>query len=137
MSYSSDPNQSIGRAIIYQTVSTIAVAIVGVIHVVIAIVEMFFWETPLIYKGLGFIADIAHQVAPIVNNAGLYNAFIASGLFWGAFNQDSSIRLFFLVCVIVAGIYGAVTLRPTTLVLQTLPAAIALILVWLHSRSKL
>jgi len=118
-------------------VAIIAVAIVGVTHVAIAMVEMFFWETPFIYERLGFTVNIAHQVAPIVNNAGLYNAFIAAGLFWGAFNQNRSIRLFFLVCVIVAGIYGAVTLRPTTLVLQTLPAAIALILVWLHSRSKL
>jgi len=118
-------------------VAIIAVAIVGVTHVAIAMVEMFFWETPFIYERLGFTASIAHQVAPIVNNAGLYNAFIAAGLFWGAFNENRSIRLFFLVCVIVAGIYGAVTLRPTTLVLQTLPAAIALILVWLHSRSKL
>ncbi|MBG1269026.1 DUF1304 domain-containing protein [Nostoc sp. WHI] len=117
-------------------VAVIAVAIVGVIHVAIAIAEMFFWETPFIYERLGFTPDIAHQVAPIVKNAGLYNAFIAAGLFWGAFNENRSIRLFFLVCVVVAGIYGAVTLRPTTLVLQTLPAAIALILVWLDSRSN-
>ncbi len=117
-----------------KTVTTIAVAIVGVIHVAIAMVEMFFWETPFIYERLGFIPDIAHQVSPIVNNAGLYNAFIAAGLFWGAFNPNRSIRLFFSVCVIVAGLYGAVTLSPTTLLLQTLPATIALILVWLtHS----
>ncbi|MEH1941476.1 MAG: DUF1304 domain-containing protein [Nostoc sp.] len=121
-----------------KTVTTIAVAIVAVIHVAIAMVEMFFWETPFIYERLRFTPDIAHQVAPIVNNAGLYNAFIAAGLFWGAFNQNRSIRLFFSVCVIVAGLYGAVTLSPTTLLLQTLPATIALILVWLaHSRSKL
>ncbi|MBD2243475.1 DUF1304 domain-containing protein [Nostoc sp. FACHB-888] len=121
-----------------KTTATIAVAIIGFIHVAIAMVEMFFWQTSLIYERLGFNADIAHQVAPIVNNAGLYNAFIAAGLLWGAFNQNRAIRLFFLVCVIVAGVYGAVTLKPTTLVLQTLPATIALILIWLaHSRSKL
>jgi putative membrane protein len=121
-----------------KTVTTIPVAIVGVIHVAIAMVEMFFWETPFIYARLRFTPDIAHQVAPIVNNAGLYNAFMAAGLLWGAFNQNRSIRLFFLVCVIVAGLYGAVTLKPTTLVLQTLPATIALIFVWqAHSQFKL
>lgn len=121
-----------------KTTTTIAVAIVGVIHVAIAMVEMFFWETAFIYERLGFTADIAHKVAPIVNNAGLYNAFLAAGLLWGAFNQNRSIRLFFLVCIIVAGLYGAITLSPTTLLLQTLPATIALILVWLaYSSSKL
>lgn len=121
-----------------KTVTTIAVAIVGVIHVAIAMVEMFFWETPFIYERLGFTPNIAHQVTPIVNNAGLYNAFLAAGLLWGAFNQNRSIQLFFLVCIIVAGLYGAVTLKPTTLKLQTLPATIAIILVWqAYSQSKL
>ncbi|MEP0870034.1 DUF1304 domain-containing protein [Trichocoleus desertorum AS-A10] len=117
-----------------QTVSTIVVAIVGFIHIAISVVEMFFWQTPSVYGRLGFSADIASQVAPIVNNAGLYNAFLAAGLLWGAFEQNISIPIFFLACVIVAGLYGAVTLKPTTLVLQTLPATIALIIVWLaHS----
>ncbi|HLO51441.1 MAG TPA: DUF1304 domain-containing protein [Kamptonema sp.] len=114
-----------------KTISTIAVSIVGILHIVISMVEMFFWQTPLVYQRLGFTADIASQVAPIVNNAGLYNAFIAAGLLWGAFNQNRSIRLFFLICVVIAGLYGAVTLKPTTLLLQTLPAAIALIIIWL------
>lgn len=114
-----------------QTASTIAVAIVGVVHVAIAVVEMFFWKVPTIYKRLGFTADIANQVAPIVNNAGLYNAFIAAGLFWGTFSHQTSVQVFFLVCVVIAGLYGAVTLKPTTLVLQSLPATVALILIWL------
>ncbi|MCY7323047.1 MAG: DUF1304 domain-containing protein [Phormidesmis sp. CAN_BIN36] len=114
-----------------QTASIIAVAVVGFIHVVIAVVEMFFWRVPTVYERLGFTADIASQVAPIVSNAGLYNAFIAAGLFWGAFSQQASIQVFFLVCVVIAGLYGAATLRPTTLVLQSFPAIVALILVWL------
>lgn len=114
-----------------QTASTIAVAMVGIVHVAIAVVEMFFWKIPAIYERLGFTADIASQVAPIVSNAGLYNAFIAAGLFWGAFSQQASIQVFFLVCVVIAGLYGAATLKPTTLVLQSFPATVALILVWL------
>ena len=114
-----------------QTASIIAVAVVGFIHTVIAVVEMFFWRVPTVYERLGFTADIASKVAPIVSNAGLYNAFIAAGLFWGAFSQQASIQVFFLVCVVIAGLYGAATLKPTTLVLQSFPATVALILVWL------
>jgi len=121
-----------------QIISNIVTAIVGVIHVAISIVEMFFWQTPTIYERLGFTNEVARQVSPIVNNAGLYNSFIAAGLFWGAINQNRSVRLFFLVCVVIAGLYGAVTLKPTTLLLQTLPAVVALIFIWLaHSQSKL
>ncbi len=112
-------------------VASVSVAIVAVIHIVIAAVEIFFWETPAIYERLNFTAEVAKQVTPIVQNAGLYNSFVAAGLIWGAFTKDSfQIRLFFLICVIIAGIFGAFTLRPTTLLLQTAPAFIALVIVW-------
>jgi putative membrane protein len=113
-------------------VTTITVLVVAVIHVVISIVEMFFWETPLVYQRLDFTADIAKQVAPIVQNAGLYNGFIAAGLIWAAFAKSNTVRLrvFFLVCVIIAGIFGALTLKWTTLALQTLPGFVALAFVW-------
>lgn len=94
---------------------------------------MFLWEKPPVHQRLGFTADTAVQVAPIVKNAGLYNGFIAAGLIWGAFTESNflAIRVFFLVCVFIAGVFGALTLKSTTLVLQALPASIALILVWL------
>ncbi|MGF1934015.1 MAG: DUF1304 domain-containing protein [Nostoc sp. ChiQUE02] len=116
-----------------QIVATIAIAFVAFIHIVISVVEMFLWKNPVVHQRLGFTADIASQVAPIVKNAGLYNGFIAAGLIWGAFTKSDvlSIRVFFLVCVVIAGIFGALTLKRTTLVLQTLPASIALIFVWL------
>lgn len=116
-----------------QTVATIAVVFVAVVHIIISIVEIFLWEKPPVYERLGFTADVARQVTPIVRNAGLYNSFIAAGLIWGAFTKSDplSVRVFFLVCVVIAGIFGALTLKRTTLVLQTLPASIALILVWL------
>ena len=63
-----------------QPITTIPVLVVAVIHVVIAIVEMFFWKNPLVYQRLNFTTDVANQVAPIVQNAGLYNGFIAAGL---------------------------------------------------------
>jgi putative membrane protein len=121
-------------------ITTIALIIVALIHTLIAAVEIFFWQVPAIHERLGYSAEIAAQVAPIVQNAGLYNSFIAAGLFWGAFTQNCTvqIRYFFLSCVVIAGIFGAVTLRPTTLILQTLPALIALALNWkMQSRSQL
>ncbi|MEH2154035.1 DUF1304 domain-containing protein [Nostoc sp.] len=119
--------------------STVAVLIVAAVHIAISVVEIFFWENPLVYQRLDFTAEIASKVAPIVQNAGLYNSFIAAGLIWGAFAKSNSleIRVFFLVCVIIAGVFGALTLKWTTLVLQTLPAFVALAVVWLaHSRLK-
>lgn len=120
-----------------QIVATTAVAFVAFVHIVILVVEMFLWKNPLVYERLGFTIDVANQVAPIVKNAGLYNGFIAAGLIWGAFTKSDflSIRVFFLVCVVIAGIFGALTLRPTTLVLQTLPASIALIFVFIGANS--
>jgi putative membrane protein len=116
-----------------QIIATIAVVFVAVIHIFISVVEILLWEKPLVHQRLGFTADVANQVAPIVKNAGLYNSFIAAGLIWGAFTTSNflSIRVFFLVCVVIAGIFGALTLKRTTLVLQTIPASIALLFVWL------
>ncbi|WP_088891483.1 DUF1304 domain-containing protein [Leptolyngbya ohadii] len=113
-------------------VTKIALILVALIHVAIAAVEIFFWQVPAVYQRLNFSSEVAAQVAPIVQNAGLYNSFIAAGLFWGAFGRSctTQIRYFFLVCVAIAGLFGAVTLRPTTIVLQTFPAAIALFLTW-------
>jgi putative membrane protein len=118
------------------TLATVTVAIVALIHILISVVEIFFWTNPVIYERLGFTPDVANQVAPIVQNAGLYNGFIAAGLLWSAFAKEYALPLktFFLVCVAIAGIFGAITLRPTTLALQTLPALLALILVWIAQK---
>ncbi|MCW5316625.1 DUF1304 family protein [Nostoc sp. KVJ3] len=116
-----------------QIIATISVIFVAVVHIIISVVEIFLWGNPFVHQRLGFTADGAELVAPIVKNAGLYNSFIAAGLIWGAFAKSDflSVRVFFLVCVVIAGIFGALTLKKTTFVLQTLPASIALIFVWL------
>ena len=115
--------------------STIAaglVWLVAAIQLAIAIVEICFWKVPAVHSRLGFNAIDAEKVAPIVANAGLYNSFLAAGLIWGvmAGAGGSHIVVFFLACVVVAGIFGAVTLKPTTLALQTVPGALALAAVW-------
>src|SRR4051812_10998590 len=88
--------------------AAVAVGILAVIHLGISAVEMFFWLNPAVYQRLGFSAEQASKAHPIVMNAGLYNGFVAAGLFWGAFGGDRSfqVRVFFLSCVIIAGIFG-------------------------------
>jgi putative membrane protein len=107
---------------------------VAFVHVLISSVEMFSWCKPFVHERLGFRDDEARKVAPIVGNAGLYNGFLAAGLMWGLLSDGDStpIKVFFLACVIVAGVFGAVTLSWKTLVLQTLPAAAALLFIWVQ-----
>ncbi len=114
-------------------IANLFVVIVALVHILILVVEMFFWKEPVIHQRLGFTLDEAIKVAPIVANAGLYNGFITAGLIWGLVSgkNGDAIKVFFLVCVIIAGIFGAVTLKWTTLLIQTAPGAIALFLVWI------
>jgi putative membrane protein len=114
----------------------------GLIHFGFAVGEIFF-TTCLLEELFGFSPEDAIKTAPIAQNAGIYNSFIAAGLFWSVFAQENAfqLRLFFLICVAIAGIFGALTLPskdPTqprnikTLFLQTLPATIAIVLVWIN-----
>jgi putative membrane protein len=112
----------------------VVVGLVAAVHVAIFAVEMFLWKNPKVHgrlERLAFSQEEANKVAPIVANAGLYNLFIAAGLVWSLFPtgyaQDA--KLFFLTCAAIAGVYGAVTLKWTTIVLQTLPALLAMLLV--------
>ena len=119
--------------------AAIFVGLTAAIHVAISVVEMFLWTRPEVYRRLelGLDQDQARAIKPIVQNVGLYNAFLVAGLIWGLFAGQMAfpIRVFFLSCVIIAGIFGALTLKKsTTLVLQSLPATIALVLTYL-SRS--
>lgn len=118
-------------------IEMIAAEIVAASQSLIALVEMGFWMRPAVHTRLFFGEEDARKVAPIVRNAGLYNAFLAAGLVWGfAAGPDRAwIFSFFLVCVAIAGIFGAFTLKsrspfPLTLLIQTRPAAIGLAAIW-------
>lgn len=114
-------------------VATLLIALVALVQSIIALVEIFLWNVPAVHSRLDFTATEAKRVAPIVANAGLYNSFLAAGLVWALLSRPGrrDIGIFFLTCVIVAGVFGAATLRPTTLLLQTLPGAAALAAVWM------
>jgi putative membrane protein len=112
-------------------IATIVVLGVGAIQLLIAVAEIFFWKHPKIYGRLDkfkFTDEEARKIAPIIANAGLYNAFIGAGLIWATLCVAShpSLQVFFLSCVFIAGIFGAITLKPTTLFFQSLPAAFGL-----------
>jgi putative membrane protein len=110
------------------TIAAVLVAVVAAIHVYIVILEMFLWRTPRGLKSFGTTQAFADESATLAANQGLYNGFLAAGLIWGLFAGDP-VKIFFLVCVIVAGAFGAATVSRRILWIQALPAAIALALV--------
>lgn len=118
-------------------ITNLFVAFVALVHITLCVVEIFFWKEPVIHERLGYSLEEVLKVAPIVANVGLYNGFLAAGLIWGLIwgKNGDAIKTFFLVCVMIAGIFGAATLTRTPLLIQTAPGAIALFLV-LISKSK-
>ncbi len=112
-------------------IAQVSVIIVALIHALISISEIFLWKKPVVHERIGFNQAEADKAAPIVAKAGLYNGFITVGLIWGLLTSTNapSIQLFFLTCIFVAGVFGAVTLKWTTLILQTLPSLAALVAV--------
>jgi putative membrane protein len=116
-----------------QMIANVAVAVVALLHVAFLVLEMFFWTKPLGRRVFGLTRELADASAPLAANQGLYNGFLAAGLIWSLFATTAAmqLKLFFLGCVLVAGIFGAVTAKRSILFVQALPAAIALALVWL------
>ena len=113
-------------------IPNVAVALVAIEHVYILILEMFFWNKPLGMKTFSLTQEFADASQALAANQGLYNGFLAAGLFFGLFTGNRTFKLFFLACVIVAGIFGAATGAPKIFFTQALPAIIALALVlWL------
>ena len=109
--------------------TTIAISLVILLHVLFMALEMFLWNTPFGRKTFGLKEEYAKQSAPLAANQGLYNGFLAAGLLWGLVSTGGFDALvFFLSCVIIAGIYGAITAKVSILWLQALPAAIAMFL---------
>lgn len=112
-------------------VANLLVVIVAVLHIGFLALEMFFWDHPVGRKRFGLTPEFSKASASLAANQGLYNGFLAAGLIWGLITGDIAIRIFFLVCVLIAGIYGGFTARRTILYVQALPALLALIAVYL------
>lgn len=114
--------------------TTAAISIVIVLHILFLVLEMFLWNTPLGRKTFGLKEDYARQSATLAANQGLYNGFLAAGLLWGLVSTGGTdAMIFFLSCIIIAGIYGAATANRMILFLQALPAAVAMALLILNN----
>jgi putative membrane protein len=116
-------------------VANILVALVALLHIWFMVLEMFLWTKPQGLKTFGQTLDKARDSAVLAANQGLYNGFLAAGLIWGLLHPviavGFQIKVFFLLCVIVAGLYGAATVSRKILMVQAAPAVLALILLWL------
>jgi putative membrane protein len=116
-------------------IANFLVAVVAALHAFFLVLEMFLWTRPLGLKIFRNEIEKARDSAVLAANQGLYNGFLAAGLVWGLFHPNPAfafqIKVFFLLCVIVAGAYGAATVSRRILYVQAAPAALALILLWL------
>ena len=114
-------------------VANVVVGLVALLHVYFLVLEMFFWDKPAGLRAFGQTKEAATASKVLAANQGLYNGFLAAGLFWGLTlgAGGTSIKVFFLCCVLVAGLYGAATASRKILFVQATPAAIGLALVLL------
>jgi putative membrane protein len=115
------------------TAAQIAVALVAALHVYFLVLEMFLWTKPFGRRVFRLREEVAQASAPLAMNQGLYNGFLAAGLVWGLVQGPAGfqIQIFFLTCVVIAGVFGAITANRAILWVQALPGAIALLLVLL------
>lgn len=109
------------------------ITLIAVLHLGFLVLEMFFWTKPLGLRVFRQSIEQAQASATLAANQGLYNGFLAAGLFWGLIHPTAEVayqlKVFFLGCVLVAGVYGAISVNKRILFVQALPAVIALALV--------
>jgi len=112
-------------------IANILTGIVALLHLGFLILEMFLWDHPFGRKRFGMTPEYSKASASLAANQGLYNGFLAAGLVWGLVSGDFGVKAFFLICVLVAGLYGGLTTKRTILYLQALPGLLALAFVYL------
>ena len=119
-------------------VADVVIGIVALLHVYFLVLEMFLWDKPAGLRAFGQTPEAAASSKVLAANQGLYNGFLAAGLAWGLLQgaDGTPVKVFFLCCVLVAGLYGAATASRKILFVQALPAAIGLALVLLPSLSR-
>ena len=115
------------------TAAAILTAIIALLHLWFLVLEMFLWTRPSGRRAFGLSVEFAEQSKVLAANQGLYNGFLAAGLFWGLWlgAEGFGVKVFFLTCILVAGLYGAATASRKILFIQAVPAALGLIALWL------
>lgn len=119
-----------------RTVAILLTGLVALEHVGIMVLEMFFWDHPVGRRIFNMTPEVSAVSRVLAANQGLYNGFLAAGLFWGLGRGDRRIQVFFLACVAIAGIFGGLTAKTSILVTQFLPAALALAAYFLSRTSS-
>lgn len=117
--------------------ATLAVLVVAMLHLGFLVLESILWTRPAGRRIFGLTPELAESTRSLAMNQGLYNGFLAAGLIWGVLEGHGGFRieLFFLGCVIVAGVFGALTAKRSILFVQALPGGVALLLVLIaHAR---
>ena len=114
-------------------IANVVVGLIALLHVYILALEMFLWDKPAGLRAFGLTQEAATASRVLAANQGLYNGFLAAGLLWGlSLGADGTgVKVFFLCCVLVAGLYGSITASRKILFVQAIPAAIGLVLVLL------
>ncbi|MBT9553505.1 MAG: DUF1304 domain-containing protein [Hydrogenophaga sp.] len=114
-------------------IASVVVVLVALLHLYFLVLEMFLWDQPAGLKAFGNTPEKAALTKVLAANQGLYNGFLAAGLLWGLWlgPEGFGVKVFFLLCVLVAGLYGAATASRKILFVQALPAAVGLVLVFL------
>lgn len=119
-------------------ISNILVGFVALQHFGFLVLEMFLWTKPIGMRIFNLTPELAEQTVALAANQGLYNGFLAAGLIWGLMKKDEgySTKVFFLTCLVIAGIFGGATAKPSILLVQGVPAFLALTLVILSKRTS-
>ena len=108
------------------TVANVLIGAVALLHLAFLVLEMFFWDHPFGRRTFGMTVEQSAASKALAANQGLYNGFLAAGLVWGLWAGSFDVKVFFLVCVVLAGVYGGITAKRSILITQALPAALAL-----------
>jgi putative membrane protein len=113
--------------------ANVVVGLVALLHLYFLVLEMFLWDKPAGLRAFGQTLERAQASKVLAANQGLYNGFLAAGLLWGLYlgPADAGVKVFFLTCVLIAGLYGGATASRKILFIQAVPAALGLLLVLL------
>ena len=113
-----------------EMLADVLVVCVALIHLFLMVLEMVLWEKSFTLELFGMDSDFASATRELAANQGLYNGFLAAGLLWSLSTGDMAVQQFFLGCVLVAGVYAALTVHARAIMVQSLPAVVALALTW-------
>ena len=112
------------------TIANLVIVLVACLHLGFLVLEMFLWNHPIGRKTFKMTEAVSASSASLAANRGLYNGFLAAGLVWGLWSGIFEVKLFFLACVTIAGIFGGLTAKRSILYLQALPGLLGLLLVY-------